>query len=487
MIHRFFGGVHPQGHKEYTEALAVAHLPQPPEQVVLSMSQHVGAPCAPTVSVGDSVTVGQVVGEPTGLGAPIHSSVSGKVVAVEPRPHVGGSPVMAVVVENDKLDTPAEPIRRPAKPDKLTTEQVIEIVRAAGITGMGGAGFPTHVKLSSALGKVDTVILNGAECEPYLTADHRLMLEQPERVIEGGRVLMRALGLTKLVIGVEANKLDAVEALKAKAPADVEVRPLRVRYPQGAEKQLIQNITGRQVPPGGLPANVGCAVFNVATAAAVYDAVFDGKPLTHRIVTVTGKGIVHPGNFLVPLGTPMEHLVETAGGLKGAPGRVLCGGPMMGIAQYDLAASTIKGNNGLLVMSTREYAPTPKGVLTCIHCGRCVSACPMHLVPLAFNQRFTAGHFDQLEGLRILDCIECGSCAYSCPAHIPLVQAIRAGKNEVRKLQTAAKAAAAKAEAEAKAAEEAAKAEEAAQAEAAKTEAEAPAEPTKEKEEATSK
>lgn len=457
MIHRFFGGVHPLGHKEATAALPVVPLPQPPAVLVLSMSQHVGPPCTPVVSVGDSVTVGQVIGEPAGLGAPIHASVSGKVVAVEPRPHAGGSPVNAVVIENDGLDTPAAPLPRPAKPEKLTAEQVIEIVRAAGITGMGGAGFPTHVKLSSALGKVDTIILNGAECEPYLTADHRLMLERPEQVVEGGRVLMRALGLSKLIIGVEANKLDAVEALKAKAPADVEVRPLRVRYPQGAEKQLIQNITGRQVPPGGLPANVGCAVFNVATAAAVYDAVFDGKPLTHRIVTVTGKGVVHPGNFLVPIGTPMEYLVETAGGLKGAPGRVLCGGPMMGIAQYDLAASIIKGNNGLLVMSSREYSSTPKGVLTCIHCGRCVSACPMHLVPLSFNQRFSAERFEELEGLRIMDCIECGSCAYSCPAHIPLVQVIRAGKNEVRKLQTAAKAAAAKAEAEAKAAEEAAK------------------------------
>ena len=479
MNHRFFGGVHPKGHKEATQALAVAPLPVQPTVVVLSMSQHVGPPCQPVVSLGDSVKVGQVVGEPTGLGAPIHASVSGKVVAVEARPHAGGSPVMAVVVENDGQDTPADPLPRPGKPEELTPEQVIDIVRAAGITGMGGAGFPTHVKLSSCIGKVDTVILNGAECEPYLTADHRLMLEQTEKVIEGGRVLMRALGLQKLVIGVEANKLDAVEALKAKAPADVEVAALRVRYPQGAEKQLIQNITGRQVPPGGLPANVGCAVFNVATAAAVYDAVFDGKPLTHRIVTVTGKGVVHPGNFLVPLGTPMEHLVEAAGGFKGNPGRVLCGGPMMGIAQYDLAASIIKGNNGLLVMSSREYSPTPKGVLTCIHCGRCVSACPMHLVPLSFNQRFSAGRFEELEGLRIMDCIECGSCAYSCPAHIPLVQAIRAGKSEVRKLQAAAKAAAAKAEEEAKAQEAQAGAE-------AKVEEPSPAqesaEPTKEEE-----
>ena len=453
MLHRFFGGVHPSGHKGYTEGCPITPLPQPPDRVVLPMSQHVGAPCAPTVAVGDSVTVGQVIGEPTNLGAPIHASVSGKVVAVEPRPHVNGGSVMAVVIENDGLDTPADPIPRPNKPARLTPTELVEVIRAAGITGMGGAGFPAHVKLSSALGKVDTLILNGVECEPYITADHRLMLEYPEKIIQGGRILMNALGLEKCTIGVEANKLDAVEVLRSKAPADVEVRPLRVRYPQGSEKPLIQAITGRQIPPGGLPAHVKCAVFNVATAAAICDAVYEGKPMTHRVVTVTGKGVVQPGNFLVPLGTPLETLVEAAGGMKGLPGRVLSGGPMMGVAQYDLTAPVVKGSNALVVMSGREYAPTPKGELTCLHCGRCVAACPMHLVPLSFHQRFSAGNFDQLEGLRIFDCLECGSCAYICPAHIPLVQSIRAGKFEARQLQAAAKAA-----------QEAAKAEEAAEA-----------------------
>ncbi len=455
MVHRFFGGVHPQGNKEATERVPITPLAEPVPQVVLPMSQHVGAPCKPTVAVGDAVKVGQVVGEPTGLGAPIHASVSGKVVAVEPRPHTSGGAVMAVVIENDGLDTPADPIPRPAPAEQLTPEQIIDIIRLAGITGMGGAGFPTHVKLSSGLGKVDTIILNGAECEPYITADHRLMLESPEKVIEGGRILMRCLGLSKLIIGVEANKMDAVEALRAKAPADVEVRPLRVRYPQGSEKQLIQNVTGRQIPPGGLPANVGCAVFNVATAAAVYDACIHGKPVTHRVVTVSGKAVMKPTNVLVPLGIPLQTLVEAAGGFKGNPGRILSGGPMMGVAQFDLTAPVIKGTNALLCLQNREFTPTPKGVLTCIHCGRCVSACPMKLTPLFFNQRFGAGRYEELEGLRILDCIECGSCAYSCPAHIPLVQAIRAGKVEVRRLQ-----------AEAKAAAEAAKAQEEAQKEA---------------------
>lgn len=459
MAHRFFGGVHPKGNKEATERIPITPLTLPVPQVVLPMSQHVGAPCKPTVQVGDEVKAGQVVGEPTGLGAPIHASVSGKVVAVERRPHTGGSPVMAVVIENDGQDTPADPIPRPAPAEELTPEQIIDIVRQAGITGMGGAGFPTHVKISSGLGKVDTIILNGAECEPYITADHRLMLESPEKVIQGGRILMRALGLSKLIIGVEANKMDAVEALKAKAPADVEVQALRVRYPQGSEKQLIQNVTGRQVPPGGLPAHVGCAVFNVATAAAVYDACYEGKPVTHRVVTVTGKAVMEPTNLLVPLGIPLQTLVDAAGGFKGAPGRILSGGPMMGVAQFDLSAPVIKGTNALLVLRSREFTPTPKGVLTCIHCGRCVTACPMKLTPLFFNQRFTAGRYEELEGLRILDCIECGSCAYSCPARIPLVQSIRAGKMEVRRLQAEAKAKAQAAEA--KAAEEAAKAQEA--------------------------
>ncbi len=449
MVHRFFGGVHPAGCKEATERIPITPLDAPVPQVVIPMSQHVGPPCRPVVNLGDHVDVGQVIGQPAGLGVPIHASVSGQVVAVEPRPHTSGSPALAVVIENDGQNTPAEPISLPADPDKLTPEQVVDVICQAGITGMGGAGFPTHVKLSGAIGKVDTIILNGAECEPYITADHRLMLEHPEKVVEGGRILMKALGLSKLVIGVEANKMDAVEALRAKAPADVDVQALRVRYPQGSEKQLIQNVTGRQVPPGGLPAHVHCAVFNVATAAAVYDAVMHGKPVTHRVVTVTGRAVNTPKNLLVPLGTPLQTLLDACGGVKGIPGRILSGGPMMGVAQYDLSAPVIKGTNALLALSAREYFSKDRGDMTCIRCGRCASACPMKLLPLYFNQRFQAGRIDELEGLRILDCIECGSCAYSCPAHIPLVQSIRAGKAELRKRQAAQKALEAAAQAKA--------------------------------------
>ena len=284
MKQSFYGGVHPNDRKELARHKEVAPLSAAPKQVVIAMAMHVGAPCKPIVAVGDQVKVGQKIGEIAGLGAPIHASVSGVVKAVEPRPYVGGGKVMSVVIENDFQDTWGSVLTPHPDYSKLSCEEIVEIVKEAGITGMGGAGFPTHVKISSGVGKVDTLILNGAECEPYITADHRLMLEQGERVIGGVRILMQAFGLKNAVIGVEANKEDAIEHLKALVGGknDVQVESLRTRYPQGAEKQLIQRVTGREVPPGGLPAHVGCAVFNVGTAAAVYDAVVEGKPLTHR-------------------------------------------------------------------------------------------------------------------------------------------------------------------------------------------------------------
>ena len=275
MKQSFYGGVHPNDRKELARHKEVAPLSAAPKQVVIAMAMHVGAPCKPIVAVGDQVKVGQKIGEIAGLGAPIHASVSGVVKAVEPRPYVGGGKVMSVVIENDFQDTWGSVLTPHPDYSKLSCEEIVEIVKEAGITGMGGAGFPTHVKISSGVGKVDTLILNGAECEPYITADHRLMLEQGERVIGGVRILMQAFGLKNAVIGVEANKEDAIEHLKALVGGknDVQVESLRTRYPQGAEKQLIQRVTGREVPPGGLPAHVGCAVFNVGTAAAVYDAV----------------------------------------------------------------------------------------------------------------------------------------------------------------------------------------------------------------------
>lgn len=392
--------------------------------------------------MGDQVKVGQKIGEIAGLGAPIHASVSGVVKAVEPRPYVGGGKVMSVVIENDFQDTWGSVLTPHPDYSKLSCEEIVEIVKEAGITGMGGAGFPTHVKISSGVGKVDTLILNGAECEPYITADHRLMLEQGERVIGGVRILMQAFGLKNAVIGVEANKEDAIEHLKALVGGknDVQVESLRTRYPQGAEKQLIQRVTGREVPPGGLPAHVGCAVFNVGTAAAVYDAVVEGKPLTHRILTVTGDAIKEPKNLLVPLGTSFQQIIDEGKGFKEEPDRVLTGGPMMGIAQYNLDVTCIKGTNAVLCLTKKEAAPVVEEEV-CLRCGRCVNVCPMHLTPVYMHLYAEKGMWKEAEALNVMDCIECGSCNYICPARLHLVQSFRVTKGELRALAAKEKAA----------------------------------------------
>ena len=442
MSHKFYGGVHPAEHKEATERKPVVPLEEAPAQVVIPMSMHVGAPCKPIVAVGDEVTVGQKIGEIAGLGAPIHASVSGKVVAVEPRPHPGGDVMMSVVIENDYKDTPHPSIVHRDNVDALTSQEIIDIVKEAGITGMGGAGFPTHVKLSGAVGKADTIILNGAECEPYITADHRLMLERGEAVIGGARFIMKALGLKEATIGIEGNKLDAVEHLKSLLPngdTSIHVETLKTRYPQGAEKQLIQRVTGREVPPGGLPADVGCTVFNVATAAAIYDAVTEGKPLTHRNVTITGGAIERPMNVNAPIGTPVEHLIKMAGGFKIQPQRLLMGGPMMGNPQYDLTAPMFKGTNCILALTDAEAA-IQDTEQTCLRCGRCVNACPMHLMPLYMHMYAEKRAWHELEGYNIMDCMECGSCNYICPARIHLVQSFRMAKFEIRGLAAKQKA-----------------------------------------------
>lgn len=434
MLHRLYGSVHPHDRKSATNRKAVTPLDRAPDYVVLSMAMHAGAPCNPIVSKGDHVLLGQKIAEPTGLGAPIHASVSGTVAAVEPRPHPSGVRSTAVVIENDFQDTPAPPLERKADPENLTGWEVVDLIAEAGIVGLGGAGFPTSVKLKGAIGNVDTLIINGAECEPYITADHRLMLEDGERILGGVEVLMRALGLKQALIGIEANKMDAITHLRSLLPegSGIKIAVLKTRYPQGAEKQLIQKLTGRQVPSDKLPADVKCAVFNIATTAAIYDAVYHGTPLTKRIVTVSGGAVNEPRNLLVPIGTPLEHLLEECGGLKEHPGRVLLGGPMMGNAQDDLAAPTIKGTNALLFLERKECSPIPITDPPCIRCGRCVKACPMNLTPLFFDLYSRTGRFRELENFHIMDCVECGSCAYACPSHIHLVQSIRAAKNEIR-------------------------------------------------------
>ncbi len=452
MAQAFFGGIHPNDMKAATNKKPIEKLP-PPAQVVIPMSLHIGAPCKPCVAKGDLVTVGQQVGEATAfVSAPIHASVSGKVVAVEPRIHFNGVPVMSVVIENDFNDTPCPEAVPPEDPDSLTVEQLTDLIRKAGIVGMGGATFPASVKISSGIGKVDTVIVNAAECEPYITSDHRYMLEYPEEIIGGVKLLAKIFGVDKVHIAVEANKQNAAELLRLKvqeeqAPAVVDV--LHTRYPQGAEKQLCQSITGRQVPPGGLPAAIGCAVFNVVTTAAIYRAVYLGKPVTHRVVTVSGSGVNNPKNLLCPIGTPIRELLDACDGVKKETFKILMGGPMMGHAQYDMEAPIGKGTNAILAFAadeerTEEYP-------ACIRCGKCISVCPMHLQPVFMYQYERAGKLEELEKANVLDCIECGACTYICPGRLHLVQTFRAGKQKINNARAAAKAAA---EAAAKAAAE---------------------------------
>ena len=433
MKQSFYGGVHPNDRKELARHKEVAPLSAAPKQVVIAMAMHVGAPCKPIVAVGDQVKVGQKIGEIAGLGAPIHASVSGVVKAVEPRPYVGGGKVMSVVIENDFQDTWGSVLTPHPDYSKLSCEEIVEIVKEAGITGMGGAGFPTHVKISSGVGKVDTLILNGAECEPYITADHRLMLEQGERVIGGVRILMQAFGLKNAVIGVEANKEDAIEHLKALVGGknDVQVESLRTRYPQGAEKVLVQACTGRKVPAGKLPADVGCLVMNIGSLSFLASYMRTGMPLTLKRVTLDGSAIAHPQNVIVPVGTPIKDVVAFCGGYKAEPKKLIMGGPMMGVAITSDELPILKQNNAILAFDQREAQlrqPT-----ACIRCGRCVAACPMHLMPTKLEQAVERQDVEALQSLDIMTCMECGCCSFSCPAGRRLVQAIRLGKNYVRK------------------------------------------------------
>ena len=421
----FWGGIHPHDEKSAT-AGASSVLLKPPSQTVIPMSLHIGAPCTPTVKVGDTVKMGKKIGDSEApVSAPIHASVSGKVIAVEPRLHPNGSKVMSVVIENDGLDTLDESIV-PHKEALDSPEELIRIIREAGIVGMGGATFPTAFKITSSLNKVDTVIINAAECEPFITSDHRTMLEHADEVIEGIRILKKIFGKSLAYIGIEKNKPDAISLLSEKCGNDIKIIPLKTRYPQGAEKQLVQSITGLEIPPGGLPADVKCVVFNLFTAYCVYRAVYEGMPAIERVVTVAGDCVTNPGNFICRVGTPLENVFEAAGGFKTQPSKILMGGPMMGNAQFDLSAPVIKGTNALLALSGKENKNVENP--TCIRCGKCAEVCPMRLVPMYLHMYERISDLESLDKLHVTDCIECGACTYICPGRLHLTQSFRTGK-----------------------------------------------------------
>ncbi|MBD3347348.1 MAG: electron transport complex subunit RsxC [Chitinivibrionales bacterium] len=426
----FKGGVHPSHCKDQTASLNIETLPAP-EKVIIPLSQHIGAPAKIAVKRDDMVKIGQVLGEAGGfVSAPVHASVSGKVVSVGPFAHPLGKQVTAVEIENDGNDDTVEFTPLPTPWREAAPQEIVQKISAAGIVGMGGASFPTHVKLSPPSNKpIDTVIINGAECEPYLTADHRLMLEKTEEMLCGAMIIKKILGASKIWIGIEENKPDAIAVISEKIAQDkfkeISLAKLKAKYPQGGEKQLINAVTKRQVPSGGLPMDCGCVVQNIGTAYTIWDAVCNGKPLYQRVVTVTGSTIRKPANLLVRIGTPIKTLLEHCDIDYDSTQKVIMGGPMMGLAQSDFTAPVIKSTSGILGYKTlttgvREY--------DCISCGNCVKACPIHLVPSYLAKYVQKGLYEDAMTWNILDCMECGSCAYACPSKINLVHYMKVGK-----------------------------------------------------------
>ena len=422
----YYGGVHPVEGKEPSEHLALVRFPEP-KTVVIPLSMHLGAPANAIAAVGDTVKVGQKIGEAAGfISAPVHSSVSGTVVAIEERAHASRGKCLSIVIESDGKGEIHESVK-PNKPlDELTPDEIIEIVKNAGIVGMGGAGFPTYVKLKP--GKpIDSILLNGCECEPLLTADHRVLLEYADDIIFGLKAMIKTVGANKGIIVIEDNKPDAVELMQAKTADidNIEVCVAKTKYPQGAEKMLIKRVTGKMVPSGGLPADVGCVVANISTTKAIADAIQTGMPLVERVTTVTGPPIPNPGNFIVKIGTSAADLVAACGGIQGTDVTVKAGGPMMGFVQETLDTPIMKGSNGIIAIDTDHSEPVES-----IKCGRCVDVCPMELKPLYFAK--LVGDPAALKERNIMDCMECRCCEYICSSKIPLVSLIKAGKLAVR-------------------------------------------------------
>lgn len=436
----FRGGTHMKDFKELSSGSMITDMPAP-AQVTITLSQHIGAPAKCIVAKGDHVDVGQKIGESAGfVSVPVHSSVSGEVKDIIDYLTVAGTTCQAVVIENDGKDTLGyEPVDRSNQ--TFTEKEIIDYIQDAGICGMGGAGFPTHVKLQPPKDKpIQTMLINAAECEPYLTCDDVTMRTIPEKIVQGLKLCMQVTGAKEGFIGIEDNKPKAIEAMKKAVAQEstIHVATLKTKYPQGDEKQLIYSVLGKEVPQGALPADVGVVVVNVSTACAIVDAVYYGKPCYERVLTLTGHAVREPQNLRVRFGTRIKDVIEYAGGYAEEPGKIIFGGPMMGVAQYSDELVTDKRNNGILVLTKEESKP--KEMTACIRCGFCVDVCPMHLEPLYISTASLKENFEVAQQYSIMNCVECGACSYTCPAGRPLTEGIRFGKAQIRAQQKKAQA-----------------------------------------------
>ncbi len=433
----FRGGIHPAEQKRHTEKKPLEVMP-PPGRVIIPLRQHVGAPARATVKIGDAVKTGQCVARGAGfVSTAMHASISGEIVSIKSFNHPVFHSCEAIEIKSDGKDEWARGEARSRDSlDEIKPDEIKNIVTESGIVGLGGAAFPTHVKLSPPPEKkIELYILNGAECEPYLTADDRIMQERAADIILGLRLMMKAIGVERGIIGVEANTPDSLRSLGEAASEypDIVVRKLPTKYPQGAEKQLIWVLTGREVPSGGLPMDVGVGINNVGTALAMAEAVFDGKPLVERALTVTGSAFSQPRNLIVRLGTSFRDVIDYCGGFSAEPVKILMGGPMMGIAQHTIDVPVIKGTSGIVALTEADVDIVESQ--TCIRCGRCVNACPMYLLPSALGILCERHKFEEAKALGLLDCVECGCCTYVCPSGRPMVHMFKFGKTELIKLE----------------------------------------------------
>lgn len=443
MAYTFRGGIHVPESKN-TARKQIVRMPAP-DKVAIPLSQHIGAHCVPCVKVGDEVKRAQTIGiVEKGLGCPVHSSVSGKVTAIEERINPMGVRVTHIVIENDHQNTLCDEVKAYDKPfGEVTIDDVIEKARLAGLAGMGGATFPTYAKIASAQGKVDKLIINCAECEPYITANHRLLLEYPSDVVGGVKILLKAFGLNNGIIAIEDNKRDAINIISSmvREIEVIDVKVLKTKYPQGDERQIIAALTGRQIPAGKLPADVGCVVFNAETCAALFRAFSTGMPLIERIVTVDGDCVKEPGSVITAIGTSYRDLIKFTGDLTKEPKTVINGGPMMGAAQWDLDAPVTKGTSAILVFS-KDAVSEYEQPSACIRCGRCVAHCQMHLMPNYIAMFSRNAKYDLCEDYDVMSCVECGACSYVCPGQVPITALNRAAKakiNEKRRAEAALK------------------------------------------------